>query len=169
MDNVPAVILSIVKIGHVKHNEASAAFHTPQGVQGVDAMDEIEHPHRRRHDRTACDGARRLVHQTEPTGMSELGEYLGMSPRNMTVLIDGLEKENLVRRVPHERDRRITCVEITDTGRKIAKTELGPSELASAALFDDLSTREQAELLRLLIKVADSLRARGIDIPQYRG
>lgn len=62
-----------------------------------------------------------------------------------------------------------TCVEITDTGRKIAKTELGPSELASAALFDDLSTREQAELLRLLIKVADSLRARGIDIPQYRG
>ncbi|SLH96384.1 Putative transcriptional regulator, MarR [Mycobacteroides abscessus subsp. massiliense] len=107
--------------------------------------------------------------RTEPAGMSELGEYLGMSPRNMTVLIDGLEKENLVRRVPHERDRRITCVEITDAGRKIAKTELGPSEMASAALFDDLSTREQAELLRLLTKVADSLRARGIDIPQYRG
>ncbi|AGM27287.1 MarR family winged helix-turn-helix transcriptional regulator [Mycobacteroides abscessus] len=107
--------------------------------------------------------------RTEPAGMSELGEYLGMSPRNMTVLIDGLEKENLVRRVPHERDRRITCVEITDEGRKIAKTELGPSEMASAALFDDLSTREQAELLRLLTKVADSLRARGIDIPQYRG
>lgn len=101
--------------------------------------------------------------------MSELGEFLGMSPRNMTVLIDGLEKENLVRRVPHSRDRRITCVEITDTGRDIAKSELGPSELASAALFDDLSVREQVELLRLLTKVAEALRARGIDVPQYRG
>ncbi|WP_134062433.1 MarR family winged helix-turn-helix transcriptional regulator [Mycobacteroides salmoniphilum] len=107
--------------------------------------------------------------RTEPAGMSELGEYLGMSPRNMTVLIDGLEKENLVQRVPHERDRRITCVEITDTGRRIAKTELGPSELASAALFDDLPVREQVELLRLLTKVAEALRARGIDVPQYRG
>ncbi|ORA59454.1 MarR family winged helix-turn-helix transcriptional regulator [Mycobacteroides franklinii] len=110
-----------------------------------------------------------LSTRTEPAGMSELGEYLGMSPRNMTVLIDGLEKENLVRRVPHERDRRITCVEITDAGKEITKVELGPSELVSAALFDDLPAREQAELLRLLTKVAESLRARGIDIPHYRG
>ncbi|WP_078282514.1 MarR family winged helix-turn-helix transcriptional regulator [Mycobacteroides franklinii] len=110
-----------------------------------------------------------LSTRTEPAGMSELGEYLGMSPRNMTVLIDGLEKENLVRRVPHERDRRITCVEITDAGKEIAKVELGPSELVSAALFDDLPVREQTELLRLLTKVAESLRARGIDIPHYRG
>lgn len=107
--------------------------------------------------------------RTEPAGMSELGEFVGMSPRNMTVLIDGLEKENLVRRVPHERDRRITCVEITDAGREITQAQLGPSELTSAALFDDLATREQAELLRLLTKVADSLRARGIDIPHYHG
>ncbi|TDZ96937.1 Transcriptional activatory protein BadR [Mycobacteroides salmoniphilum] len=110
-----------------------------------------------------------LSTRTEPAGMSELGEYLGMSPRNMTVLIDGLERESLVRRVPHDRDRRITCVEITDAGRKIAKTELGPSELVSAALFDDLPVREQVELLRLLTKVAEALRARGIDVPQYRG
>lgn len=31
-----------------------------------------------------------LTLKREPTGMSELGESLGMSPRNMTVLVDGL-------------------------------------------------------------------------------
>ncbi|AMU19966.1 Putative transcriptional regulator, MarR [Mycobacteroides abscessus subsp. bolletii] len=109
-----------------------------------------------------------LSTRTEPAGMSELGDYLGMSPRNMTVLIDGLEREGLVRRTPHPRDRRITCVEITDNGMKVARDKLGPSELVSASLFDDLSAREQADLLRLLGKVSESLRARGIDVPLYR-
>lgn len=110
-----------------------------------------------------------LTTRTDPAGMSEIGEYLGMSPRSMTVLIDGLEKEGLVRRVPHERDRRITCLEITDTGRKFALTELGPSQLAAATLFDDLSAKEQDDLLRLLGKVSESLRARGIEVPRYTG
>src|SRR5689334_4702173 len=43
-----------------------------------------------------------LTFKSEPVGMSELGEPLGMSPRNMTVLVDGLEKEGLVRRVSHQ-------------------------------------------------------------------
>ncbi|OHT81619.1 MarR family winged helix-turn-helix transcriptional regulator [Mycobacteroides saopaulense] len=109
-----------------------------------------------------------LSTRTDPIGMSELGDYLGMSPRNMTVLIDGLEREGLVRRTPHARDRRITCVEITDAGSQVAQDQLGPSELASASLFDDLGVKEQAELLRLLGKVSESLRARGIDVPRYR-
>ncbi|MGH3722921.1 MAG: MarR family winged helix-turn-helix transcriptional regulator [Mycobacterium sp.] len=110
-----------------------------------------------------------LITRTDPAGMSEIGEYLGMSPRSMTVLIDGLEKEGLVRRIPHERDRRITCVEITNAGRRFALAELGPSQLAAAALFDDLSAKDQDDLLRLLGKVSDSLRTRGIDIPRYAG
>lgn len=87
----------------------------------------------------------------------------------MTVLIDGLEREGLVRRKPHDRDRRITCVEITAAGIDVTRDDLGPSELVSASLFDDLSAKEQAELIRLLGKVSESLRGRGIDVPQYRG
>jgi DNA-binding MarR family transcriptional regulator len=108
-----------------------------------------------------------LTFKREPSGMSELGEFLGMSPRNMTVLVDGLEKEGLVRRVGHRHDRRIKLVELTPAGRQVAKQELGPSQLAAAALFDDLTPGERAELLRLLAKVADSLRARGIEVPTH--
>lgn len=106
-----------------------------------------------------------LTLKSEAVGMSELGESLGMSPRDMTVLVDGLEKEGLVRRVSHKHDRRIKLVELTRAGRQVAEHELGPSQSAAAALFDDLTAEERGELLRLLEKVADALRARGIEVP----
>lgn len=103
--------------------------------------------------------------KTEAAGMSELGEALGMSPRNMTVLVDGLESEGLVRRVRHPDDRRVRLVELTAAGERVAKREVGPSRSAAASLFDDLTPKEQKELLRLLEKVADGLRERGFDVP----
>src|SRR5687767_1998703 len=93
-----------------------------------------------------------LTLKSEPAGMSELGESLGMSPRNMTVLVDGLEKEGLVRRVSHRHDRRIKLVELTPAGRRVAEQDLGPSQLAAASLFDDFTAEERADLLRLLEK-----------------
>lgn len=101
----------------------------------------------------------------DPAGMSEFGESLGMSPRNMTVLVDGLAKEGLVRRVDHPRDRRIKLIELTPAGREVAEKELGPSQVAAATLFDDFTPAERDEFLRLLGKVADCLRARGMDVP----
>lgn len=106
-----------------------------------------------------------LTLKREPTGMSELGESLGMSPRNMTVLVDGLEAEGLVQRVSHQHDRRIKLVELTPAGREVAQRELGPSQAAAAALFDDFTSEERDELLRLLGKVGDTLRARGVEMP----
>ncbi|WP_228049389.1 MULTISPECIES: MarR family winged helix-turn-helix transcriptional regulator [Streptomyces] len=106
-----------------------------------------------------------LTLKSEPAGMSELGEPLGLSPRNMTVLVDGLEKEGLVRRVAHPDDRRIKLVELTPAGKDVVEQELAPSQAAAAALFDDFTPEERGELLRLLTKVGDSLRARGIDMP----
>jgi DNA-binding MarR family transcriptional regulator len=108
-----------------------------------------------------------LANKHERLSMSDLGEFLGMSPRNMTVLVDGLEKERLVQRVPHERDRRITLVEITEEGKHLVETALAPSQLVTAGLFEDLTSEEQTELLRLLVKLLDSLRARGIEVPMH--
>jgi DNA-binding MarR family transcriptional regulator len=100
----------------------------------------------------------------EPVGMSEIGETLGMSPRNMTVLVDGLAKEGLVRRIDHPHDRRIKLVELTAAGKQVAEKELGPARSTAATLFNDLSAKERTELLQLLDKVAEALRARGIDV-----
>jgi len=106
-----------------------------------------------------------LANKKGRIGMSALGDMNGLSPRNMTVLVDGLEKEGLVERVPHPSDRRITLIGITESGSRLVKSALGPSQAKAAALFDDLSATEQKELVRLLTKLLGALRKRGIDVP----
>lgn len=106
-----------------------------------------------------------LANKRDKVGMSELGELNGLSPRSMTVLVDGLEKEGLVERFPHESDRRITLIGITEAGSRLVKMALGPSQIATAALFDDLTPDEQRELARLLAKLFGAFQNRGVDVP----
>lgn len=106
-----------------------------------------------------------LATKAERVSMGELAEFLEMSPRNVTVLVDGLEKENLVRRVPHERDRRATLIEITEEGKRVVEKTLLPSQLAIAELFEDLTPRDRKDLIRLMMKLLTSLQARGVEAP----
>ena len=47
-----------------------------------------------------------------PVIMRNPGEELGVTPRNVTKLVDELEAEDLVRRLPHPSDQRATLVEL---------------------------------------------------------
>jgi DNA-binding MarR family transcriptional regulator len=103
----------------------------------------------------------RLVHQLAEDGptmmMSALGERLKVTPRNVTVLVDALEKEGLVRRLRHPTDRRATLVEITDAGREAHRQIYAAHAQRAAALFDVLTKDEQEALLQLLEKLRASL------------
>src|SRR5438094_6878907 len=48
-----------------------------------------------------------------PQKMSDLGDELGVTPRNITTLADALEQDGLVTRRPHPTDRRVTLIELT--------------------------------------------------------
>ena len=63
--------------------------------------------------------------------MSDLGDELGVTARYVTSLVDGLEKEGLVRRVPHPTDRRATIIESTPKGGDLGVMMLGPHQEAS--------------------------------------
>jgi DNA-binding MarR family transcriptional regulator len=93
--------------------------------------------------------------------MSGLSDELGVTPRNVTTLVDGLEAEGLVRRVPHATDRRATVVEITPKGAVMARGVFAAYTEKIAELFRDLPERDQAELLRLMETLLDGLRERG--------
>ena len=75
--------------------------------------------------------------------MRNLGDQLGVSPRNMTAMVDELEDASLVVRQPHPTDRRATLVELTSGGRHEAEQVLGPRLAAIAELFDGFTTAEQ--------------------------
>ena len=53
--------------------------------------------------------------------LGKIGERLQVHRTSVTNIIDKLEADGLVRRVPHSEDRRATLAEITDAGRATAK------------------------------------------------
>jgi DNA-binding MarR family transcriptional regulator len=51
----------------------------------------------------------------------EIVNAMQVTSPNVTYLIDALEKEELVVRTPHPTDRRVTYVELTDSGRETCR------------------------------------------------
>jgi DNA-binding MarR family transcriptional regulator len=101
-----------------------------------------------------------LLHCQGPQMMRALADDLGLTPRNMTALVDALEGERLVRRVAHPTDRRATLIELTPQGYDAAEESLEPRLKELGDLFDDLSPTEQSRLATILAKLVDGLRQR---------
>jgi len=84
--------------------------------------------------------------------MRVMGERLQLHPTSVTNIVDRLEGDGLVRRLPHPTDRRTTLAEITDAGRR-------RREEATTAVTEidfglrGLTERQTAQLTDLLAKV----------------
>ena len=100
------------------------------------------------------------LHQRGPQIMSAIGECLAVTPRNVTVLVDGLEREGLVRRVPHPDDRRATIVELTAQGKGVVAEAFADHTQRAVALFEQLKPTEQKTLLTLIRRLTDELVVR---------
>jgi DNA-binding MarR family transcriptional regulator len=102
----------------------------------------------------------RLIHEIAEDGpqiMSALRDRLGVSARNITVLVDGLEKEGLASRAPHSTDRRATLIELIDKGRAAHHGVYAAHADRAQALFATLSATDQRHLKRILVLLADAL------------
>ena len=96
-----------------------------------------------------------------PIIMSDLGEELGVTPRNVTKLVDELETESLVRRLPHPSDRRATLIELTEKGREKIAEGYAEYVTITAELFSVLSEEDQWELIRLMDLLYEGLEGKG--------
>ncbi len=96
-----------------------------------------------------------------PAMMRTLADELGLSPRNMTALVDSLEGEGLVRRKPHPTDRRATVVELTEIGDEAAcETVLVPRMGAMSCLFRDLDPEQQEQFSAVLSTLREGMKRR---------
>ena len=109
-----------------------------------------------------------VLSRTGPQIMSALSDDLVVSPRNVTVLVDALEANGLVRRRPHPTDRRAILIELTPHGDETCAAMYTQHAEAVAELFSDLSEADQSELLRILRALYTGLRRRGI-VDEYPG
>ncbi len=81
--------------------------------------------------------------------MGKVGERLQVHRTSVTNIIDKLEADGFVRRVPHEADRRTTLAQITEAGRDVAGRA---TELLNSAAFglDALADEDQERVTELL-------------------
>jgi DNA-binding MarR family transcriptional regulator len=86
--------------------------------------------------------------------MREISEALHVSPRTVTDITDGLEARGLVTRRPHQADRRVTLVHLTESGRSQLAVAAADAERNARAAVAGLTEAEQRTLRRLLDLVA---------------
>lgn len=99
------------------------------------------------------------LHCDGPAIMRDLGTRLGLSPRNMTAIVDGLEDAGLVARRPHPTDRRATLIELSADGAAEAERDLGPRLDAMAELFAGLTPPELEHFSAILTRLIEAMRA----------
>jgi DNA-binding MarR family transcriptional regulator len=97
------------------------------------------------------------LHCQGPAKMRTLADELGLTPRNVTALVDGLEADDLVVRCPHPTDRRATIVELTAGGTEAADAVLGPRMAAMACLFDVLDDDERGQFVDLIRRLRTAM------------
>jgi len=107
--------------------------------------------------------------ESSDLSMREISEALHISPRTVTDITDGLEARGLVTRRPHQVDRRVTHVHLTDTGRgQLAIAAAGAEQSARAAVAN-LTATEQRTLRGLLDRVAPAGEAHDGERPKAVG
>lgn len=84
--------------------------------------------------------------------MRMMGERLQLHPTSITNIVDRLEADKLVRRLPHPADRRTTLVELTEAGRQRLEASTTAVMDAEFGLIG-LDAQETAMLSGLLTKI----------------
>jgi DNA-binding MarR family transcriptional regulator len=101
--------------------------------------------------------------EAEPLSPHEIGERLLVTRGTVTGLLDTLQRQGLVKRVPHPGDRRMLLIELTDKGRAVLR-ETWPAHFpAQTEMLSVLSDTEKETLVRLLGKLEAHLEARARD------
>lgn len=81
--------------------------------------------------------------------LGKMGDRLMLHQASITNLVDRLERQDLVRRIPHPTDGRTTLAELTDAGRLVVAEATVAVQQASLGLAE-LTDRQADELHALL-------------------
>jgi DNA-binding MarR family transcriptional regulator len=105
-----------------------------------------------------------VVAERGPSSQRDLAEWIGVTPRTITALVDGLESTGFVTREPDPRDRRTRHVTMTEQGKATSRRLLDGRRRFAESLFSDLSpetfegfdagVRQVLEKLRRLLDAA---------------
>lgn len=100
-----------------------------------------------------------MLQHAGPSTQQMLAALCEVTPRNITALVDALEKSGHVRRTPHPSDRRAVLVELTPTAvDAMAQMQLEHAQL-NETLLNAIAPDDRAAVERGLTAVAAHLDA----------
>ena len=96
----------------------------------------------------------KMLEQMGDLSLSELSDAIRAQNSTVTGIIDRMEREGLVDRLRSTEDRRVVLIRLTKKGEALAReVSVEPMEMLRTAL-DELSGKEQRDLLSILTKLA---------------
>jgi len=93
-----------------------------------------------------------------PLTPAELSDRTGVTRATVTGLLDGLERDGLVKRMPHPEDRRMMLVHITERGTDFMESFLPGHYTRIAELMRNLGDAERNNLVKFLLKVEEGIK-----------
>lgn len=88
----------------------------------------------------------------------ELGNIVNKTPANITRILDRLETKRLIIRQNSKKDRRSTCVFLTDTGNTLINDVFATFESFSSQLTEGINQDEQQKMKAILDKIARNIQ-----------
>ena len=98
-------------------------------------------------------GVLEVLHNSGPMPLKRVSEELLVTGANITCVVDNLEKEDLVKRVPSKEDRRIINAELTPKGRQKIESIFPEYVKNMSDITGVLSENEKKQLIKLLNKL----------------
>ena len=126
--------------------------------RAAQAMETAAHRHLAAHNLTISQfGVLEALLHLGPLSQRRLAEKILRSSGNLTMVIDNLERDGLVRRERDPNDRRVMIVNLTKAGEKLIRDLLPTHVRGLTTLFGALEAEEIEELGRLSRKLGLSL------------
>jgi len=83
-------------------------------------------------------------------GVSDIGELLRITPGGVTHLLNPLEEQGYIKRLPDPDDRRVVRIELTRRGTEAARSLVSEAERQLVGLIDHLGEQDSRTLTLLL-------------------
>jgi DNA-binding MarR family transcriptional regulator len=98
------------------------------------------------------------LYRCGPTPLGDLATDLDSTPRNITGLVDHLERDGLVERVPDSEDRRSVRARLTEAGRTRIEAIWQEGLAHQHEVAGELSKEDLAQLRHLCLQLVENAR-----------
>lgn len=95
---------------------------------------------------------------------SQIAKYIMVKSSTVTGIVDRLEQKGLVKRFRDSPDRRIVTIELTDSGKNLAKNAPPPIQQKIIDGLKKLSKDELDQIIFSLTKLTDMLDVQDLDV-----